>query len=128
MERDQPRPADWAKKYPAQHFKETDIPTPKSEWKWRKVATLQDFNPDDPNQTSVAVKYGESQLAVFRVPRRGFFASQQMCPHSTVSTLCLIEVGSLMTERAFVLDHGLVGDDGKGGTPYVSCQSFGSAP
>lgn len=26
-----------------------------------------------------------------------------------------------ITERAFILDHGLIGDDGKGGTPYVSC-------
>jgi len=63
-----------------------------------------DMMPSDAGTTSVAVKYGETQLAVFHVPNRGYFASQQMCPH----------------RRAFVLDHGIIGESPKG-DPYVSC-------
>jgi len=44
--------------------------------------------------TNVAVKYGDTQLAVYHVPKRGFYATQQMCPH----------------RRAFVLDHGIIGN------------------
>ena len=40
QERGQQRPADWAKLYPAQKFSTSDMPTPKSEWKWRKLAIL----------------------------------------------------------------------------------------
>ncbi|KAI6019777.1 hypothetical protein F5J12DRAFT_904177 [Pisolithus orientalis] len=75
-----------------------------SEWKWRKLATVQDLELSDTTSSSVAVKYGDSQLAIFHVPKKGFFATQQMCPH----------------KRAFVLDHGIVGDD-KQGDIYVSC-------
>lgn len=52
---------------------------------------------------SAAVKYGDVRLAVFRTPS-GYHATQQMCPH----------------KRAFVLDHGIVGDSGDGGL-HVSC-------
>lgn len=51
------------------------------------------------------MRYGDSQLAIFHVPHRGYFATQQMCPH----------------RRAFVLDHGIVGDDPRSGALYVSC-------
>jgi len=54
---------------------------------------------------SAAVRYGDSQIAIFHVPRKGYFATQQMCPH----------------KRAFVLDHGIVGDDPNSGAVYVSC-------
>jgi len=104
-ERGQKRPADWAKSFGAQKFNVEDFATPKDQWQWRPLAKMADLNPSDPNQTSVAVRYGDTQLAIFRVPKRGLFASQQMCPH----------------KRAFVLDHGLIGDNGKGGDPYVSC-------
>lgn len=61
--------------------------------------------PTTESTTSAAVRYGEdSQLAIFHVPGRGYYATQQMCPH----------------KRAFVLDHGIVGDD-KDGNLYVSC-------
>lgn len=54
---------------------------------------------------SAAVRYGlDSQLAIFHVPSRGYYATQQQCPH----------------KRAFVLDHGIIGDD-KEGNLYVSC-------
>lgn len=105
VERGQPRPANWAKSFPATHIRESAIKTPKTEWKWRKMAKLQDLTPSDAGTTSAAVKYGDSQLAIFHVPRRGYFATQQMCPH----------------KRAFVLEHGIVGDDPSTGALYVSC-------
>lgn len=52
---------------------------------------------------SAAVKYGDVRLAIFRTPK-GYYATQQMCPH----------------KRAFVLDHGIVGDSADGGM-HVSC-------
>lgn len=103
-ERGQERPADWPKRVPPAKFGESVIVAPKSEWKWRKLATVHDLTPTDDATTSVAVKYGDSQLAIFHIPRRGYFATQQMCPH----------------KRAFVLDHGIVGDD-LDGNLYVSC-------
>lgn len=103
-ERGQERPADWPKQLPTAKFGESVIVTPKSEWEWRKMATVNDLVPTDDATTSAAVKYGDSQLAIFHIPRRGYFATQQMCPH----------------KRAFVLDHGIVGDD-MDGNLYVSC-------
>jgi len=58
----------------------------------------------DAGTTSVAVKYGDTQLAVYHVPKRGYYATQQMCPH----------------RRAFVLDHGIIGDSADDNL-YVSC-------
>lgn len=103
-ERGQERPADWPKRLPPAKLGESVIVTPKSKWEWRKLATVQDLMPTDDATTSAAVKYGDSQLAIFHIPRRGYFATQQMCPH----------------KRAFVLDHGIVGDD-LDGNLYVSC-------
>ncbi|EKM57614.1 uncharacterized protein PHACADRAFT_182112 [Phanerochaete carnosa HHB-10118-sp] len=105
VERGQPRPADWAKTSPAVHLKASDIPAPKETWQWRKLARVDDLTPTDAGTTSAAVKYGESQLAIFHVPRRGYFCTQQMCPH----------------KRAFVLEHGLIGDDPNTGNLYISC-------
>lgn len=69
------------------------------------LATVDDLMPTNEGTTSVAVRYGQdSQLAIFHVPKRGYFATQQMCPH----------------KRAFVLEHGIVGDDADGNL-YVSC-------
>ncbi|KAH0839338.1 hypothetical protein J3R83DRAFT_20 [Lanmaoa asiatica] len=103
QERGQQRPADWPKQFPPSKLQASQIATPKSEWQWRKVATVQDLAPSNVT-TSAAVKYGDSQLAIFHVPNKGFFATQQMCPH----------------KRAFVLDHGVVGDN-LNGDVYVSC-------
>ncbi|KAI6106917.1 hypothetical protein EDD16DRAFT_1489574 [Pisolithus croceorrhizus] len=103
-EREQQRPADWPKQSSLAKFHPSAIGVPKSEWKWRKLATIQDLESSDTTSSSVAVKYGDSQLAIFHVPKKGFFATQQMCPH----------------KRAFVLDHGIVGDDMQGNV-YVSC-------
>ncbi|KAJ6571761.1 NADPH nitrite reductase [Mycena capillaripes] len=103
-ERGQQRPADWAKAYPAVKITQDRLVTPKSDWQWLTLVQKADMMPTDMGTTSVAVKYGETQLAVFHVPKRGYFATQQMCPH----------------RRAFVLDHGIIGESPKG-EPYVSC-------
>ncbi|KAJ6499701.1 nitrite reductase [Mycena vitilis] len=103
-ERGQQRPADWAKAYPAVKLTQDQLVTPKSDWQWLIMASMADMMPTEMGTTSVAVKYGETQLAIFHVPQRGYFATQQMCPH----------------RRAFVLDHGIIGESPKG-EPYVSC-------
>ncbi|KAJ8585502.1 nitrite reductase [Rhizopogon salebrosus TDB-379] len=103
-ERGQERPADWPKESLPAKLHESAIVTPKSEWEWRNLATVHDLTPNTDATTSAAVKYGDSQLAIFHIPKRGYFATQQMCPH----------------KRAFVLDHGIVGDD-LDGNLYVSC-------
>lgn len=104
-ERGQQRAADWPKDFPGQKFDAKDLRTPKAEWTWVPLATTADLEATDANTSSCAVRYGEdSQLAIFHVPKKGYYATQQMCPH----------------KRAFVLDHGIVGDD-KDGNLYVSC-------
>ncbi|SGY20621.1 BQ5605_C016g08108 [Microbotryum silenes-dioicae] len=104
-ERGQNRPADWPKNFPAKRFEDNEVPTPRSEWEWVNLATTQDLMPTEANTTSAAVRYGQdTQLAIFHVPKRGYFATQQMCPH----------------KRAFVLEHGIIGDDANGNL-YVSC-------
>ncbi|OCF75267.1 nitrite reductase [NAD(P)H], large subunit [Kwoniella mangroviensis CBS 8886] len=104
-ERGQKRAADWPRDFPSQKFDSSHLLTPENEWKWVKLANIEDLQVNDRNTTSVAVRYGsDTQLAIFHVPHKGFYATQQMCPH----------------KRAFVLDHGIVGDD-KNGNLYVSC-------
>ncbi|KAI0329154.1 nitrite reductase [Cubamyces sp. BRFM 1775] len=105
VERGQSRPADWAKDASPLVFGATDVGSPKDLWTWRKVATVHDLTPTDGGTTSAAVRYGDSQIAIFHVPNKGYFATQQMCPH----------------RRAFVLDHGIIGDDPTTGSLYVSC-------
>ncbi|QRV85667.1 nitrite reductase (NAD(P)H) large subunit [Ceratobasidium sp. AG-Ba] len=104
IERGQTRPADWPKAFPPIKFHESDIATPKDQWKWISLAKISDLKPTSEGTTSAVAKYGDTQIAIFHVPKRGYFASQQMCPH----------------RRAFVLDHGLIGDDANGNL-YVSC-------
>ncbi|KZT30290.1 nitrite reductase [Neolentinus lepideus HHB14362 ss-1] len=104
QERNQTRPANWPKTFPPAKLHVSNIRTPKSEWKWREVAATEDLMPTRAGTTSAAVKYGDSQLAIFHIPKRGYYATQQMCPH----------------KRAFVLDHGIVGDDPNGNV-YISC-------
>lgn len=103
-ERGQKRPADWPKAFPEVKFKLTDLPTPKEKWQWVKLAKMSDLVPTEAGTTSCAVRYGDTPLAIFHVPKKGLFATQQMCPH----------------KRFFGLEHGIVGDDPEG-KPYVSC-------
>ncbi|CDO69824.1 hypothetical protein BN946_scf184803.g22 [Trametes cinnabarina] len=110
VERGQPRPADWDKDATSLILKKTDIAATRDHWTWRKVANVDDFAPAEGATTcaavsSAAIRYGDSQIAIFHVPGQGYFATQQMCPH----------------RRAFVLDHGIVSDDPQSGSVYVSC-------
>ncbi|THH10731.1 hypothetical protein EW146_g8277 [Bondarzewia mesenterica] len=104
VERGQLRPANWPKAFPPEKMEVSQIPTPRSQWEWKKLAKVEDLVPTETGTTSAAVKYGDSALAIFHVPKRGYYATQQMCPH----------------RRAFVLDHGIVGDDANGNL-YISC-------
>jgi nitrite reductase (NAD(P)H) len=54
--------------------------------------------------SSLAVKRGDTQLAIFKVKGR-YYATQQMCPH----------------KRAFVLSDGLIGEDVQNNKLWVSC-------
>ncbi|KAI0695733.1 nitrite reductase [Cytidiella melzeri] len=105
VQRGQVRPANWAKSSPEVLFRQEDIPSSRENWKWRQLAKVLDLTPTDTGTTSAAVKYGGSQLAIFHVPRRGYYATQQMCPH----------------KRAFALEHGIIGDEPISSSIYVSC-------
>jgi nitrite reductase (NAD(P)H) len=83
---------------------ESMIRAPKADWSWQKVCKLSDLTPTDDATTSCAVKVGDSQIAIFHVPKRGLYASQQMCPH----------------KRFFGLEGGMIGED-KNKNVYVSC-------
>jgi len=71
---------------------------------------------NDQATTSVAVKYGETQLAVYHVPRRGLYASQQMyvCVPLIVFILICRAWRRCPHRRAFVLDHGIISDTPNG--------------
>jgi len=103
-ERGQHRPADWPQSYPPLQLTPDQFKTGKENWTWITVAKKSDMVSANPGTTSVAVKYGDTQLAIYHVPQRGYYATQQMCPH----------------RRAFVLDHGIIGESPKGDL-YVSC-------
>ena len=77
-ERGQKRPADWPKTSASLRFAPDQFVTPKHQWTWQTVAKKEDMVLNDQATTSVAVKYGDTQLAVYHVPRRGLYASQQM--------------------------------------------------
>jgi nitrite reductase (NAD(P)H) len=97
-ERSQPRPAAWPKDFPAVRLSKQDIAVPVSEWSWVKVCETSDLMPSTEGATSATILHGDTQIAVFDVPGRGFFATQNMCPH----------------KRAQLLSHGIVGDDADG--------------
>ncbi|KAF9969000.1 hypothetical protein BGZ73_008850 [Actinomortierella ambigua] len=116
-ERGQRRPADWPKEAvqlpPSPVSPKMDpfdsapaSPVPKH---WIRVGTVDDFGID----SGRTIKYGNVQIAVFRLSNGSWYATQNMCPH----------------KRALVLSMGLIGDsvaatDLKGeakSQPYVSC-------
>ncbi|KAH6603737.1 nitrite reductase [Trichoderma cornu-damae] len=96
-ERAQERPAKWPEDSSPLQFSLLDV-AKGAEWEWRSVCKLShlDYWGDAP--TSVTVKYGEVQLAVWNIPGRGLRASQNMCPH----------------RKAFILADGLIGEDEQG--------------
>ena len=111
-ERGQNRPADW----PRDGVRLEDVKLPNGEalgaaarngnggrprkLQWVRVGRTADF----PADGGAAVKYGDTQIAVFNLASRGEWrACQNMCPHM----------------NAFVLSRGITGSAGE--TPKVSC-------
>ena len=77
-ERGQYRPADWPKASAPLKLTPDQLTTPKSQWTWVTVAKKHDMALSEQGTTSVAVKYGDTQLAVYHVLKRGFYATQHM--------------------------------------------------
>lgn len=102
-ERSQQRPVDWPTDSSPLQFSVLDV-AKSAAWEWRIVAKLSALDREEDAPTSITIKYGDVQLAVWNIPGRGLRASQNMCPH----------------RRAFVLSDGLVGEDEQG-RDYVSC-------
>lgn len=98
-ERGQTRPAYWAKDSVTEDFRGTKW----SQLSWQPLARTEQFA-DTQTGSSLAVKRGDTQLAIFKVKGR-YYATQQMCPH----------------KRAFVLSDGLIGDDAEKNRLWVSC-------
>ncbi|KAK4631225.1 Nitrite reductase [NAD(P)H] [Fulvia fulva] len=98
-EREQQRPAYW----PSESVKEDFRGTKWSALSWQPLASCDQFS-DSPTGSSVPVKRGDTQLAIFKVKGK-YYATQQMCPH----------------KRAFVLSDGLIGEDHKTNKLWVSC-------
>ncbi|KAK3638819.1 hypothetical protein LTR22_017670 [Elasticomyces elasticus] len=97
--RGQHRPAMWPKESVTEDFRGKQWST----LTWQPLAKSDQFT-DSATGSSLAVKRGDTQLAIFKVKGQ-YYASQQMCPH----------------KRAFVLSDGLIGDDNKTDKLWVSC-------
>ncbi len=68
--------------------------------RWVPVGTVDDF----PVDGGAAIRYGQTQIAVFNFSSRGeWYATQNMCPH----------------RKAFVLSRGIIGD--ASGEPKIAC-------
>jgi len=77
-----------------------DTTVAEADWNWVDVGSIADF----PRNGGSAVKYGKSQIAVFRFDEMDqWYATQNMCPH----------------KREFVLSRGIIGD--QAGEPKVAC-------
>ena len=98
-EREQARPADW----PTDSAKEDFRGTKWSQLSWQPIIEATHFN-DNPTGSSVNVKRGDTQLAVFKIKGK-WYAMQQMCPH----------------KRTFAMSEGLIGDDIASDKLWVSC-------
>lgn len=98
-ERGQQRPTMWPKESVKEDFRGTKW----TELSWQPLAKSEQFA-DTETGSSLAVKRGDTQLAIFKV-KGVYYATQQMCPH----------------KRAFVLSDGLIGDDYKTDKLWVSC-------
>ena len=99
VERGQQRPAYWPKESVTEDFRGTKW----SNLTWQPLAKCDQFN-DSATGSSLAVKRGDTQLAIFKVKGQ-YYCTQQMCPH----------------KRAFVLSDGLIGDDLENNKLWVSC-------
>lgn len=94
VERAQRAPSPWPR------VKAAKVRLPVLDRRWVEVARADDI----PSEGGTAIRYGKSQLAIFRFDSRGqWFATQNMCPH----------------KKDMILARGLLGD--KGGVPKVAC-------
>ncbi|MFI5455987.1 MAG: nitrite reductase large subunit NirB [Isosphaerales bacterium] len=105
-ERGQQRPADWPTDFvpldrlTRPRVASPDVTTGAAPTRWVRVGLVSDF----PVDGGRAVKYGRSQIAVFRFASRGtWYACEDLCPH----------------KREMVLARGILGD--QQGTPKVAC-------
>lgn len=105
-QRDQMRPADWPKEnvtlveLKGLNGETIDLNGRGDSLRWVKVGSVADF----PLDGGSAVKYGETQIAVFNFVSQGqWYACQNMCPH----------------KNAFVMSRGMIGTAGD--TPKVAC-------
>lgn len=100
VERGQQRPSYWPQQPTTDDFRG-------HQWtslSWQPLICANDFQEKTAGTSSVNVKRGDTQLAIFKI-RNHYYATQQMCPH----------------KRAFVLSDGLLGDNGSTGNYWVSC-------
>ncbi|KAL7271948.1 hypothetical protein RUND412_005268 [Rhizina undulata] len=96
-ERSQTRPTNWPSS-------STPYPFRTHRWStltWERLLPLSSFPSTSPT-SSLAIKRGNTQLALFKTPT-SYYMTQQMCPH----------------KRTFALSDGMVCDDA--GKTYVSC-------
>lgn len=101
-ERGQLRPADWSPDSAPKKYDISDIKG--GAWEWRNVMKVKDLDPSSAGCSSAAVKYSDSQIAVFKVSNGKLYATQHACPHN----------------QAFVLADGIISDTDNG-KAYVSC-------
>jgi nitrite reductase (NAD(P)H) len=99
-DRGQTRPANWPKESVTEDFRGYKW----TSMDWEKVCKVDDLRHSAAGG-SCAIKRGDTQLAIFYVEGKGYYATQQMCPH----------------KRAFVLSDGIIGDDPGSPSPFVSC-------
>ena len=98
-DRGQRRPTFWPNDAVTEDFKGKKW----SSLSWQPLAKSDQFVESHAG-SSVAVKRGDTQLAIFKVKGK-YYASQQMCPH----------------KRTFLLSDGLIGDDSKTDKLWISC-------
>ena len=98
-ERGQKRPAYWPKDSTTEDFRGTKW----TQLTWQPMIEISHFV-DTPTGSSVNVKRGDTQLAIFNIKGK-LYATQQMCPH----------------KRTFALSEGLIGDDMSSSKLWVSC-------
>jgi nitrite reductase (NADH) large subunit len=97
-QREQKRPADWNGSFVSSN--ELMVRLKPRSTEWVHVGKVWDI----PEDGGVTIKYGHTQVAVYRFASRNeWYATQNMCPH----------------KREFVLSRGLLGD--QNGTPKVAC-------
>lgn len=99
-DRDQYRPINWPKDSEPLVLDGAAKANVKDEREWVSFGSVEDY----PYDGGATVKYGASQLAVFKFESRGeWYATQNVCPH----------------KRALVLSQGIIGT--KGSIPKVAC-------